>query len=574
MELLLRKNRDVEAALAEKESQFVQEMTAKSRLADLYKEGMEEATMRLEETEALLQAAQSTSGTVEARIRQARSEYEREIETLHSQLLNRDQEVNSGEGGRTGNRMLLADVYAEYAKTKGDLLQANQEIDRLKGCIQDICQDLEARVPVLQMERRDNERLKADISALSTQLLEASRARDELGARVRRSEDEARDAIKIHSSLEQQVKDLSKQIQALLGEMEGVVPPNDGVMDADQVIDERLVVFRNIQELQVRNQELVRVLRELSQQHETAELERLKQTEAEMRSVLEANVAELAELRETRQRQTTLLESLIRQRDMLRSMLEDKVSGAPSGVAQQEMASVLRPGTPAISASQDFASLAEVKAEYDMFKSEKAESERYLMGQLEQARTETSEMRSRHAQLTAQLAFGEERYALLKQNYEMERAELASLRKSNSSALESIMKHQTQVQQLMSELMATKETQQRVSSQLSSLRVELDMVRSSERRLITDLTCSQQEKERLTQLLAGLQALATEHESSDADLKQRLGQQIEFLERELHSARMKVVEEVEAHKLAVASADREYRELVRRYDQLVGNEGE
>ncbi|PJF19951.1 hypothetical protein PSACC_00233 [Paramicrosporidium saccamoebae] len=564
VEELLRRTRDAESALAEQESMFVQEMNARSRLADLYKEGMEETTVRLEETEALLQISQSNGTDVDERIRQALQDKESEISLLQSQLHEKDKETallrkhmdELGSGhvrSHSGADKTLSEVYAESAKAKTELLKAHQEIERLKGCIQDICQDIEARVPVLQMERRENERLKVDVSALSQQLLEVSKSRDELERKLCRVEEELRGGRKEKILLEQQVKDLGKQIQALLGQMEGIVPNDSGVLDSEQVIDERLVVFRNIQELQVRNQELVRVLRELSQQQETAEIERLRKVEQEMRGALDQNAAELAELKETRQRQSTLMESLIRQRDMLRDMLGQQRS--PVEESAQDM-------------HADGKEVSEMRAELEMFRTEKAESEKYLMEQLEHCRNEKGELSGRVAQLTAQLEFKQERYTLLKQNYDMERVELDGLRKSNNTALSSIMQHQSQVQQLMGEMLAAKDAQQRSATQLSSLRVELDMTRTSERRLTGELTTLQQEKERLSQLLSGLQAMSVEHEGSEVALKHRLNEQIEFLERELQSARHKVVEEVEAHKLAVAISDREYRDLVRRYDQL------
>ncbi len=105
----------------------------------------------------------------------------------------------------------------------------------------------------------------------------------------------------------------------------GIAPVPDQssgeVVDSDHVISERLVVFRNIQELQLRNQELLRVVRELSQQQEAVEVEKLCTAEAELRKRLEETSNELEEMCEARRRQTALVESLVRQRDMLREMV-------------------------------------------------------------------------------------------------------------------------------------------------------------------------------------------------------------------------------------------------------------
>ena len=97
-----------------------------------------------------------------------------------------------------------------------------------------------------------------------------------------------------------------------------------GYETADSVIDSRLVTFRSIQELQIRNQELLRVVRQLSKEKETDELERARIVDAETQAKLDQAVSQLQELQEARQRQAVMVESVIRQRDMLKEMLQKR----------------------------------------------------------------------------------------------------------------------------------------------------------------------------------------------------------------------------------------------------------
>lgn len=574
----LKRTRDAETALAEREAIFVQEMDAKTRLADLYKEAMEEAMARLEETELLLQTTQATASRVDERIRDIESAAEVRIAEMRAIVEEKEQQLellrgHLGEGSPRGDSKTITEVYASYAEAKNELLASRQEISRLKSCIQDICEDLEARAPALQAERRENERLKRDITNMSHQLLQVSQARSEMEGRLRHLDAELRETRGDKCRLERQVKDLGKQVQSLLAEMEGIALPEgelplmeqmSDIVDADQVIDERLVVFRNIQELQVRNQELVRVLRELSEQQETAELARLQQSEQELRNLLDANAAEVAELREHRQKQATLMESLVRQRDMLREMLSQQQSSQQQ--QQQIVPNASQTESPPPSKIQ---ALEELRAEYEMYKEEKTESIKYLESQLERTQRELAEMRTKLAQAEAQLEFAQERHALLKQNYDMERGELTALRQNNGAAMAMITQHQSQMQQLMSELMSAKDGHQRLSTQLATQRVELDMTKAEARRAREQMDMLHQEKDRLAQLLSGLQAMAAEQESVEVTLKQHLSEQIDSLTRELHSVRQKMAEEAESHRLAVAVADREYRDLVKRHEQLV-----
>lgn len=589
LEDTLRRLHELESRFAHEEAQFMQEMGANVRLIELYRQGLDEANGRLKELEEMLQIARESGKTVDVRIAEANTKTQQRVQQLEAQLEAKEQEIamvrahlRSDDSQRS-----MSDVYGELARVKNELLYCRQENTRLKGCIEDICQDIEARVPVLQMERKENERLKADLNTLSQQLVQLSRSRDELEARGRTSEAERTNLQKANNLLQQQVCDLGRQIQTLLGEMEGVGEEkstgldhhDEQVVDAGQIIEERLLVFRNVQELQVRNQELLKVVRELSQQQETLELERLQKVEVEMRAALEANVAELADLREQRQKQASLVESLIRQRDMLREMLNNQDTNGTRGNLEGNNSDINNNtnnngDNPSASGNLNRVpsineELDEIKAEFAIFKDEKAATERHLEEVLEKARIELTEAKTRCAQLEAQVRFSSERYDLLKQNYDMERSELANLRQSNAQAMNSIVQHQTQLQQLMGELVSAKDSQHRLSTQSASQRVEVEVLRQSERRLTSEIVSLQEEKERLNQLLANLRAMTVEHEGSEESLKSHLTSQVEFLERELQSARQKIFEEVESHKLAIATADREYRDLLRRHEQLV-----
>lgn len=587
VEEALEKAKEAESKLAEREALFIQELEVKGRLAEVYKGALEETTARLETAEQMLTAQQH----VDERIKELETRHTQQLDELRAELVGREREIEvlrrhldelggSLEGVEDNDiteatasvaykksNVTFSQVYSEYARTKTALLRSEQEVGRLKDCLANICQDIEARVPALQAERKELERLKGDCQTLGEQLMVVSKSRDALEMRLR----EAQDQLRQKPLLEQQVADLGAQVQHLLRTMEssGSVPDvggrlgegdGDGIVDADQVISERLVVFRNIQELQVRNQELVRVVRELSSQQEMSEIERLRTADNEMRAKLGEMSRELDELRETRQKQTALVESLVRQRDMLRDLAagkdSQKVDNIQSSIVKEGSSTILPYGAIAME-------------EFELFKREKENIETRLAKQLDEARELLTTAKSNAAQLKAQCDFGQERYELLRRNYDMERTELDTLRKSNHDALTSIMNHQAQVQRLMSDLVESKDREARWQGDLGRLRTELEVTQAAERRHQEEIATLEREKERLTTILVGLQSLNKESEAQDTSLKEGLMRQVDGLERELQSCRLRLAEEVESSRLAAARTDREYRDLVRRYDQLV-----
>jgi nucleoprotein TPR len=99
----------------------------------------------------------------------------------------------------------------------------------------------------------------------------------------------------------------------LVGEMEGVPTASaaafapysstasaSGTMTANQVISDRLVTFKDIQELQEKNAQLLRLVRELSEERETGDSS--KQTTDKIKELTK----EIEELREGRRRQQTM----------------------------------------------------------------------------------------------------------------------------------------------------------------------------------------------------------------------------------------------------------------------------
>merc|ERR1719495_2353844 len=111
--------------------------------------------------------------------------------------------------------------------------------------------------------------------------------------------------------------------------------------DADSVISKRLVVFRNVEELQKKNAELLGVVREMS------EAQLVEEKTAELKAELDSVRTEVEELREARRRQEVLADNLIVQRDMYKSMAEAKETAPPpatSGMAPPTATST--PGAP------------------------------------------------------------------------------------------------------------------------------------------------------------------------------------------------------------------------------------
>ena len=173
---------------------------------------------------------------------------------------------------------------------------------------------MQDRTLTIAKEREDHEKTVEMVDSLTRQLKFA----------VDEAEFEKEKACKAQWTLteaesnglrfEKQVKDLSKQVSFLIREIEILrgnqaiesVPPeeeqevssNEG--SAAAVISRHLVTFRDVMELQDRNQQLLTTLREVTEKQDEEEQNAIETKTARIQQVLENALAEIEQHRETR----------------------------------------------------------------------------------------------------------------------------------------------------------------------------------------------------------------------------------------------------------------------------------
>ncbi len=226
--------------------------------------------------------------------------------------------------------MSLTQVFSQLVACQEELLASKDENTRLNTYLEQILKEIEQRAPALKQQREEYDRAVAAVSSLTTQLEEA---RQEYEFRKREA-DETRQRFSTmtreNSRMVQQVQDLSKQVTVLVREVEaarsGGSRDNSSADvnisgDSDMIISHRLLSYRDVTELQQRNIELLAVVRELSASHEAAENRLLDEKTEELRKELERAAKQVEELRGARQRQEVIVESIIMERDMYKSMV-------------------------------------------------------------------------------------------------------------------------------------------------------------------------------------------------------------------------------------------------------------
>ncbi|KFM79525.1 Nucleoprotein TPR, partial [Stegodyphus mimosarum] len=187
--------------------------------------------------------------------------------------------------------MTLTELYVEFTRVQEELQQQKNENAKLTQELKHIIAEIEEKTPVINQRMLEYEKSKETITCLRSQLAGAL-------ADYEKMLEERNDAKRISNSLERensrlksQVLDLNRQVQVLLKEIEEArgrsildhrdndksqeeeeeeVTSTDDIT-ADKVISRHLVTFRDIVEIQRKNQQLLMVIRDLSKQHEELE---------------------------------------------------------------------------------------------------------------------------------------------------------------------------------------------------------------------------------------------------------------------------------------------------------------
>lgn len=276
------------------------------------------------------------------------------------------------------------------------------------------------QAPLLQEQRLEYERLSVEATQLASQLAQALTDRD---TSERRTESFRLDVERLSTDnviLTQQLSDLGRQIRTLsrvlaasdstsiegeandpsFDEEEAVILRRaEESGDTDSVVSAHLVTFRTINELQVQNQKLLKITRQMGQQLEKGEEDAAARRRGEENKAVEEAHELILRLKEEVESSRTRTEAYEKERDMFRRMLAQRGGPPLNGGAIE--------GGNAIAGSDIEASrlLADVQANFDAYKNEISIDTQRLREDLTQAQKDASAARTELAKSRAQAEF-------------------------------------------------------------------------------------------------------------------------------------------------------------------------
>lgn len=435
-----------------------------------------------------------------------------------------------------------AQLYAKYVETMDALAEARAEKEAMSETLTQILTELDVKVPRIVEQRAQLEHLLATHEEMTQRLEVAMHEREAMAARMEQLEAAIGERDTQVTLLDKEVDDLSHQLQLVLAECQrlgakGVVgaaaSPSFGLARSSAASptaalvpqSESLVPFSSITEMQQKNQQLLRTLRKVGEDHEKELREKDRHAEQQVAAAL----AELANLRDTSRRQQEAVERLTMQRDMYQGEMRSLPSGADAVITEALPA----PGrtTPARHEASDSGRAWETAAvdeanrlreELQHLKEGASESEAQLASQLQLARTAEYSACVRTAQLEADALKLEAQLKVLIDAQSVNGKELKQAKSSEATMSANNEALSLQLKERMQQLVAAEEKSRRYASQAEMTLQEKQLLEQAEVRLRNELQQQASAHIQLQQLLERMQEMQNGWKTSEEASVKRL----------------------------------------------------
>ncbi|KAK9824071.1 hypothetical protein WJX72_007533 [[Myrmecia] bisecta] len=348
---------------ASKVAHFEQELATSGKLVTMYKEAAEQRKSKCEELEGLVrelrQHMEAAAATHKAALEAADAACmaaEQKAARAHQahRLEGPDADLNGSKASTPAAQKpsaspglsefsSMTELYSLYVETAEKLRQAMLKNREREIMVDQLVASIESKAVEVKQQQTEHERLKEAYTQVYAHLDAATDEKAVMQARVEQLEAQASRDARQHKSLEQQLHDQGQQVAVLLNEvqhlklgrgqatMQQANSPGQ-LRTAGAVISQQLLAFRDIEELQTRNRQLLALARSLGEELERSPASIRAELAAEHQKQLNAKDDRITYLEAQQERIAALMDQLKRQRDTYRRLVQE-AAGDPGRAA-------------------------------------------------------------------------------------------------------------------------------------------------------------------------------------------------------------------------------------------------
>jgi nucleoprotein TPR len=620
--------KELQASKVHDEEALQNELSAQRRLATLYKESAADASARVTELQtlcdslrksltdseqALAHETERTKAQVEHLFVEQAEASQARIQALQDDLQSAEHKIEelekkkifslqtasavaelssaAGEAHLAAHGLTPKQMYDHIVELEETLQAERNEKDKLQLYMDRIVKEVQEKAPVLMGLRLDHERTVASHTQLSEKLDHYMQELAKSKANEKQAWKEKTAFEKKCESLAQSVDDLSRQVQHLLFRSQD--QQQAGHFTSGDVGSENLVVFKDVQELQTRNQQLLTVVRELTEMNKHKggdkassggtdadstdssahliitgdsddELDQIGASSA-IKKRLSMARKEIQELRTEREQEREMITAIVKQRDMYRVLLAQSDTkfleggaSASSSKAHESVESVERPhnrrGSLDIMESRK---LRELQLEFEDYRKEKQANVKLLQESLDQERAKSSEFRLAQMQAQVEATCNKERYEASEQRCANVEIEVVRLRAKADQLSSLILQHQQMLASTEAKLDTASSRLQSLSVEKDSALREAEFLRKNEEKIHQELTTLRLDNTNLLKLMESTRRMESGREERDHREVESLTTKVAALEKRLQDAYAKFDAKEVTSGAQVLAAERE-----------------
>lgn len=494
---------------------------------------------------------------------------------------------------RFKNSMSTTQLYSEYTKIEKELDKERKANEQLQAHIESMVDDLEASGPQIEELRSDQARLQEEVLDMSRLADEAKEQADAarkqtsiLQGQLDKTKTELDESSQMCRDLGSQVRRLLLEQQAgvisdseyerLMSELEEVNQREMGhLSDSQQYVNQYLLKFRSIAEMQELNEKQLGTIRNLVDKLESQEAQEVQRKQQQLEQDLQLANAKISTYQSEIERMVAQTKSFVKERDMFRSMLTRRGQIDPTDFSRSLPAGGLSIVGDRASPTPDGNDLAklvkDLQGHLDNLRNESQTSAASSRKEISQLSERNSALQTETSRYLGQLDAATQKYEMLQSNYQTLKLDHQELQKRAQTAVEAATKQDFRTQQAAEELVEAKGLLDGLRRECANLKAEKDLWKSVEKRLTEDGETLRNERARLDQLNTNLQNIINEKEHSDAESRRRLESQVELLERELQTTKRKLEEELEESKQTALRRSYEHDQSQKRIDELLNS---
>eukprot|EP01130_Rhizamoeba_saxonica_P013455 TRINITY_DN5744_c0_g1_i1.p1 TRINITY_DN5744_c0_g1~~TRINITY_DN5744_c0_g1_i1.p1 ORF type:complete len:1690 (-),score=479.35 TRINITY_DN5744_c0_g1_i1:56-4975(-) len=462
---------------------------------------------------------------------------------------------------------LLIVLQQKYELSTHELQNVRNENRRLNGYMNDIYVNLKEKMRIMEEEKKEYERFKEENTRIIDQMNEALRANEKFKLENTLLGEECDKLTQENEDLGRQVATLLQECQILQGKPPSMAitsSPRGSILSAGDIISAELVTFRDIEELQTHNRDLLRALREMSSEME-------KQERADV--MAQKLTKEMEKIRDSRILLEDKIQGLQQENKALKVMLKKSESQRVQNMVEIPNSSGHKNAEP--SNNNTYLELYHSTQEaFERYKSEQKISEQNLRTHLDESNARANSISNELATYQTKLEVMNQRYSNLENELNSQKSQIQSLIQLNNNVSNQLVESNRKLSENSAVIME-KEGEIRVL-QSKNIRLESEKVAhdQAEKRLRDEIKDIRNQRDQQHSLVRQLSLNNEDKEEQAIKLRDQLNTEVGMIKEQKESLSLHIERLIDSHeseireeKLKISNLKIEIEELVQKLNQ-------